>query len=239
MVRIVIRTYVVAKAMSNQSGEPVEIALHRLKMGDEIGSYFFRKEETFWKPFGQFLAFLLFQIWSIRSGIDALLSIFLGISYVAALLFSNLISYETIRTEETEESADVVYCRSGVSWKFLSEALLGSALAFATISFFVINSFVDNPELGSISMALAMVFTLLIIPITPLIADTPRFNILKTTVNAKINLHLRRIESATFGISRFEVKWYSEIEDPELKSAIQRQLEILLFPEDFIDIETS
>jgi hypothetical protein len=239
MFRIVIRTYVVAKGMSNQSGEPVEIALHRLKMGEDTGSHFFRKEESFWKPFGQFLAFLLFQIWSIRSGIDALLSIFVGISYAAAILFSNLVSYETIRTEETEESVEVVYRRSGVSWKFLSEALLGSALTFTTIWFFVANSFVDNPELGSITMALAMIFTLLIIPITPLIADTPRFNILKTAVIAEINLHLRKIETVTLGINRFEVKWYSEIEDPELKSAIQEQLETLLFPEDFIDVETS
>lgn len=84
-----------------------------------------------------------------------------------------------------------------------------------------------------------MIFTLLIIPITPLIADTPRFNILKTAVIAEINLHLRKIETVTLGINRFEVKWYSEIEDPELKSAIQEQLETLLFPEDFIDVETS
>ncbi|MHA2069163.1 MAG: hypothetical protein ACXABY_32795 [Candidatus Thorarchaeota archaeon] len=208
-------------------------------MGEEIGSQFFRKEEAFWKPFGQFLAFLLFQMWSVRSGIDALLSTFVGISYVAAILFSNLVSYETIKTEETEESAEVVYRRSGVSWKFLTEALLGSALVFATIWFFVVNSFIDNPELGSITMALAMVFTLLIIPITPLIANTPRFNILKTTVNAKINLHLRRIESVTCEINRFEVNWSSEVGDPELKSAIQGQLEILLFPEEFEDVEAS
>jgi hypothetical protein len=155
----------------------------------EMGEYsgILETHDRLMRVVGAPLAVFLTTVWVLRLPIDLPVQVSLIIVCTLATLFACVRSFVKI-TFTHEEGQDVfAYQRRGVSWGFLVSSLIGATVVFAAIRFLAENGLPDSQAIGTGVILLATVVTVLIVPVTPLLANIPRLSFLKTSLEVMID----------------------------------------------------
>ncbi|MHA1576530.1 MAG: hypothetical protein ACTSU3_04145 [Candidatus Thorarchaeota archaeon] len=184
------------------------------------GEKFFDPPETTWSLFTIVLAGILFSFWTVRAEIDSILMIVVISIYVISTALVTQFPYREAKIETTEEKTLFIFHRSGVSWKFLVDAILGSAIPILLIWFVLHSSATTSPELSRIIMLVAMLCYVFMVPILPLLGSLKRVGILKTKLVAEIDSSSSEILSLTLDVNPLDGYWFQHKDDSELLDSI-------------------
>lgn len=139
------------------------------------------------RALGAPLGFLLGAVWILRLPVDVLLQMTLiGTCAIATLLACTRNFARSTLT--SRDGRDIfTYERRGVSWGFLVSALLGATVVFTAVRFLVESSMTGSSSIATGIVLLAAVITVLIVPVTPILANTPGVAFLKTSLEVVID----------------------------------------------------
>jgi hypothetical protein len=187
-----------------------------LSFDPSLGFRFFENDERNWSIFATLIAVVLFIQWTFRSGLALELILLSCASYTIAALAVTQLGGQFLSITQDGELTHFLYLRSGISWRLMLNALLGMALCFLIAWFpFASNSMTD-PALGQLVMLVAMLFTVLLLPITPLLASIPQLPIMKTRVEAVVVDGVVDPDSLVLAINPLDVLWYSKRQEEGL-----------------------
>jgi hypothetical protein len=80
----------------------MEDALELLQAGNSEGSLFFKRPGKAWPLFGSHLAWILFLLWFLHTGLDGVMLLILGLLYIHAVLVSMKSYFIDIRFLDSE-----------------------------------------------------------------------------------------------------------------------------------------
>jgi len=142
------------------------------------------KKNQIMAAFSTILSILLFTIWTLRSGLDLLVGAVLissqGISGV-------LVALSDYRGIEVLGNQHFVYRKTAISWKFVTDALIGLGLSFFFLWFVFASNEANSQILGQLVMLIAMICTILVMPILPLLGMISKLGLVKTKIVAQTN----------------------------------------------------
>ena len=139
------------------------------------------------RALGAPMGILLATIWIVRLPIDIPFQIVLAGICAIATIFACARSFVKITFTRGEGQDVFVYIRRGVSWGFLVSGMIGATIVFAAIRFLNENGLADSPAVRTAVTVLALFVTVLIVPVTPLLANIPKVSSLKTLLEVVID----------------------------------------------------
>jgi len=185
------------------------------------GEKFFDPPETTWFLFTIVLAGILFSFWTIRAEIEGTLMIVVISIYVISTALVTQFPYREGKIETAEDKTLFIFHRSGVSWKLLVDAILGSAVPILLIWFVFHSSASTNPELSRIIMLVAMLCYVFMVPILPLLGSLKQVGILKTKLVAELDSSRSEVLSLTLEVNPLDGYWFQHRDDSKLLDSIQ------------------
>ena len=185
------------------------------------GENFFDPPETTWSLFTIVLAGILFSFWTIRAELESILMIVVISIYVISTALVTQFPYREAKIETTDDKTLFIFHRSGVSWRFLVDAILGSAIPILLIWFVLHSSATTSSELSRIIMLVAMLCYVFMVPILPLLGSLKRVGILKTKLVAEIDSSRSEILSLTLEVNPLDGYWFQHKDDSELLDSIR------------------
>ncbi len=130
------------------------------------------------------LSILLFTIWTLRSGLELLVGVVLISSHGISSVLVALSDYRGI---EALGNQHFVYRKTAISWKFVTDALIGLGLSFFFLWFVFASNEANSQSLGQLVMLIAMICTIIVMPILPLLGMMPKLGLMKTRIAAQAN----------------------------------------------------
>ena len=164
------------------------------KLKQEMGEYsiILETHDRLMRALGAPLGVLLTGIWILRLPIDRFFQIALVSTCMIAALFA-CIRNSAKSTFTRRDGQDVfTYQKRGVSWGFLVSGLLGETVVFTALGFLAENGMPDSPSVSAGIALFAIVVTVLIVPVTPLLANLQKVRFLKTFLEIVIGTNGER-----------------------------------------------
>ena len=159
------------------------------KLKQEMGEYsiILETHDRPMRALGALLGVLLTGIWILSLPIDIFFQITLVTACTIATLFA-CIRNPAKSTFTRRDGQDVfTYQRRGVSWGFLVSGLLGDAVVFTAMRFLTENGMPDSPSISLGVTLFAIAVTVMIVPVTPLLANLQKVRFLKTSLEVVIS----------------------------------------------------
>jgi hypothetical protein len=200
-----------------QEGLEAELAEEEV----QVGKLFFAPPERPWNVIAAILAIVIFVVWTSRSGLEPLVSTFVAGTYAVLALASTRFKHSAITLEESPEYIVLKLSRSGVCWRYLVYAILGSAIPLLLPWFVLNNSVLNSPLPAQSIMIFAMVVYIMIIPILPTLSFIPRLPILKTTLSLSYNPSVQQVADVQLNVNPLDGYWYDHRNDIDLRSQVE------------------
>jgi hypothetical protein len=150
----------------------------------EVGEHsrLFEVHDGLMRILGAVLAVFLAAIWTSELPIDMLTWLTLVGIWVFATLLACVTSYVHVSYLHEHGQAMFSFVRRGVSWELIVSGLLGATVVFTGLRFLVENAVASPAAIATGITVLAAVVTLLIVPVTPLLANMRAIAFLKTSL---------------------------------------------------------
>ncbi len=214
--------------MIGPRNQEMEDALELLQAGDSEGSLFFKRPGKAWPLFGSFLAWVLFPLWVLHTGLDGVMLPILGMLYILAVLVSMRSYSVDIRILDREDQVHFHFRKPAAVWPLLVDALLGASIVCTTLWFILLNAFPSNPEIALSIPFLAIVINVLLVPIVPLLASDFAIDVFKTSLHVVLSKDGNVVGKSILNAHPLEARWVQRSEDEELLSSITERVLVLL-----------
>jgi hypothetical protein len=213
---------VVGKAVGIRFVEPEEgLKAELAKEEVQVGKLFFSPHEWPWSVIAAILAIVIFVVWTSRSGLDPLVCTFIAGTYAVLALVSTRFKHNAITLEVSPECVVLKMSRSGVSWRYLVYAILGSAIPLLLPWFVLVNSVQDSPLPAQSIMIFAMVVYIGIIPVIPALSNSSNLPILKTRMTLSYSITDQQVSDVHLNVNPLDGYWYDHRNDTDLQSEVE------------------
>lgn len=173
---------------------------------------------------GVILSATLFAVWTFRAGLQWTTSIIVILMHILACVIVSLNDY---REYWLVDKNQIHIRKTGVSWKLVTDALIGLGLAFFFIWFVLSSNEANSVFLSEIVMQLAMVCTTLVMPIIPLLGMIRRLDIFKTEIIFSLDEQKEEDVTVKASIHPFDIEIKKLEEDSVLEDALTESLRTL------------
>jgi hypothetical protein len=153
------------------------ILLRRPELRTWLTSY-----NDLWAGFSSMFALFLFVIWSVRLDL-MLVSWVILVDLYAVGIFAALRkpSYRS-QIQETNDNQYITFIKSGVTWKRITDSLIGLALISSIFVYLLSNALPNNPEFVSHIYTITLIIHSLIVPVIPALSKINLLPILKSKI---------------------------------------------------------
>ncbi len=214
--------------MIGPRNQEMEDALELLQAGNSEGSLFFKRPGKAWPLFGSLLAWILFPLWVLHTGLDGVMLPILGMLYILTVLASMRAYSVDIRILDREGQVHFHFRKPAAVWPLLVDALLGASIVCAALWFILLNAFPGNPEIALSIPFLAILINVLLVPIVPLLASDSTIDVFKTSLHVVLSKDGTVVGKPILNAHPLEARWARRSEDEELLSSITRRVLVLL-----------
>jgi Na+/H+-translocating membrane pyrophosphatase len=169
------------------------------------------KKNRIMAAFSAILSILLFTIWTIRSGLDFLIGLVLVTSHGIS---SVIVASSDYRGIDEVGKKHLVFRKSAISWKFVTDALIGLGLSFFFLWFVFASNEANSQIVGQLVMLAAMICTVIVMPIFPLLGLIPTLGIMKSKITAQtsndyssiieLDVHIHPLDNEGMKLSHME-----------------------------------
>ncbi len=171
-----------------------------------------------WRISGATLAITLFFVWTIqiRPVADYTL-LALVLVYSVLVLGFMLLRRSQLEYLKHEDSIEVLFIRPADIWDTLLDCFTASGLIFAGCIFFLSNII---SALSWMAVFAALIITVFLAPIAPMIASILFFDFMKTSVLLRFDQTGENVTEITIAPHSLERLWNERKDDEELKSEL-------------------
>ncbi len=177
---------------------------------------FFTSEEKKRKYMAWVLATILFILWVLRSGFSLDVILVLCIVYSLSVFVMIHIDAKRVTIKENEDNLILTFEKSGVSWRSVFDALMGLGIIFILLYFVTFTGGSSNPELAEYVAMIAILFQVIVVPISHVLSYLSRFRILRTSLVVGIDPTMSKILDIELHANPLDSAFYENREDPEL-----------------------
>ncbi|TFG12400.1 hypothetical protein EU537_09560 [Candidatus Thorarchaeota archaeon] len=161
------------------------------------------KKNSVMAAFSAILSIMLFSIWTLRSGLDLLTSLLLVTSYGMASVIVALSDYREIKAVGKHH---FLLRKTAVSWKLVTDALIGLALSFFFLWFVFASNEANSQIVGQLIMLIAMICTVIVMPLLPLLGVISKLSSMKSKITAQVDENYSSIISLNVKIHPLDIQ---------------------------------
>ena len=171
-----------------------------------------------WRITGATLAITLFFVWTIQiRPIADYILLALVLVYSMFVLSFMLLRRSQLEYLKHEDSVEMLFIRPADIWDTLVDSFTASGLIFAGCVFFLSNTFVAS---SWIAVLAALIISVFLAPIAPMIATILYVDFLKTTVSLRFDQTGESVLDMALNPHSLERPWIEKQDDEEFKTKI-------------------
>ncbi len=172
-----------------------------------------------WRIGGAVLAICLFFVWSVQlyAVFGPPIFVFLA-GYVIIVFGFTILKASQLEYIVNDESIEMLFLRPAELWDSLVDALTASGLIFAAATYLLTNTLAT---FTNYALIIALLLTVLLVPVAPMIASFLATDYLKTLVHVQFSKDDKKVTKVTIRPHQLERPWYNLSENEDLQNEVQ------------------